>query len=353
MAGTVPTFGIAIADFSSTSDRAVGGPVAIVVDRDMDVPADGLEVRFGAPTAIDLGVDVTVELGYESRTAVFTGEVAEVVLAVPGVAVVRAVGTMAKLLRARKAATYEAQSAGDIVRDLLGAAGVDEGIVSDGPTLPRFAIDARASAHAHIRGLADRLGYEFYATSDGKINFRALGAAANLDAGSGLGALASAAASAVGTQVGGGGAYAYAKQLVAVAARRGTKTAGTLQVGGESPMSSRGESTSYWLNASETDPDGSAGDGDPRLQQIDPAARTTDLAARFAAGYLATRNRRANEVRISVLGRASVELGDSISVTDVPGEPGGLSGYVRAIRHTFDTRTGFVSRVRIALEDAS
>ena len=32
------------------------------------------------------------------------------------------------------------------------------------------------------------------------------------------------------------------------------------------------------------------------------------------------RNRTANEVTITVLGRASAELGDTISVSDVPGE---------------------------------
>jgi phage protein D len=354
MANTRPTFAITIADFSSTSDRAVGGPVEILVERDMDVAADGLELRLADRSGIALGAQVTVELGYDDdRSTVFTGEVAEVAPALPGAAAVRALGPMAKLLRTRKAATYESQSAGAIVRDLIDAAGADAGTVSDGPTLPRFAIDARVSAYAHVRGLANRLGYELYADHDGKIMFHGLGAAANLDAGAGLGALAGAA-SAVGALTGGGGdGYAFGKHLVAAAARHTVAGAGTVNVGGESPMSSKGDATSYWLSASETDPDGSAGDGDPTLLRIDPAARTTDLAARFAAGYLATRNRRANEVAIDVLGRASVELGDTISVGGVPGDADSLSGYVRAIRHAFDARRGFVSRLRVALEPAS
>ena len=141
-----------------------------------------------------------------------------------------------------------------------------------------------------------------------------------------------------------GTGYAYAKHLVAAAAQHAVAGAGTVKVGGESPMSTKGDSTSYWLNASETAPDGSAGSGDPTLLYIDPAARTTDLAARFASGFLVLRNRTANAVTIDVLGRPSVDLGDSISVSDLPGESGALSGYVRAIRHTFGARRGFVSQ---------
>ena len=285
----------------------------------------------------------------------------EVAPAVPGPASVRALGAMMKLLRARKAATYEGQTAGAIVRDLISTAGADAGTVGDGPTLPRFAIDQRVSAYAHARGLANRLGYELYAKHDGKIQFHGLGAAANLDAGGlgGLGGgLASAAggalASAAGALTGAGGTgYAYAKHLVAAAAQHAVAAAGTVKIGGESPMSTKGDSTSYWLNASETAPDGSAGSGDPALLYIDPAARTTDLAARFASGFLVLRNRTANAVTIDVLGRPSVDLGDSISVSDLPGESGALSGYVRAIRHTFGARRGFVSRLRVALEPAS
>jgi hypothetical protein len=358
----VPSFSISIADFRSTSDRAAGGPVEIVVERDMDVAADGLELRLTDRGSIALGASVTVELGYDGQNGtVFTGEVAEIAPAVPGPATVRALGAMMKLLRARKAATYEGQTAGAIVRDLISTAGADAGTVSGGPTLPRFAVDQRLSAYAHARGLANRLGYELYAKHDGKICFHGLGAAANLDAG-GLGGLggglasgaAGALAGAAGALTGAGGeGYAYAKHLVTASARHAVAAAGTVKVGGESPMSTKGDSTSYWLNASETAPDGSAGDGDPALLYLDPAARTTDLAARFAHGFLALRNRTANAVTIDVLGRPSVDLGDSISVSDLPGESGALSGYVRAIRHTFGARRGFVSRLRVALEPAS
>jgi hypothetical protein len=115
-------------------------------------------------------------------------------------------------------------------------------------------------------------------------------------------------------------------------------------------MSGQGDSTYYWLTTNDTDYLGSAGDGDPTLLMLDSAARTKDLADRFAKGMLATTTRAASEIEVTVFGRPSVDLGQDISVSGVPDDAGNGKGYVRMVRHRFGPRTGFVSSLRIALE---
>jgi hypothetical protein len=256
---------------------------------------------------------------------------------------VRALGKIGALLNARVASFYENQTAGAIVRDLVGQAGLSTGSVDEGPLLPRYAVDSRLSAYAHLRDLAERLGCELYAARDGKIMFHALGGAAG-----GLGGLG-AAAGAVGGLLGGGGeGYEFGKHLLAAAADARPSAWGTVEVGGESPMSGQGATTAHWLTTDDSSYRGSAGDGAPKLLVLDPAARTKDLADQFARGRLAVAGRRAHQVVVTVLGRSQVDLGDTIDVSGLADDLINASGYVRAIRHRFDADRGFVTMLRIA-----
>jgi phage protein D len=354
MANLKPTFSLSIGALSSTSTNAVGGPRRLVVDRDMSFAADYLELELTSRSGIALDDEFTVALGHEDeRRTVFTGNVVEICPALVGVRI-RALGKMNALLKLRTAATYEGQSVGSIVRDLIGQAGLDAGTIDDGPTLPRFTIDQSSSAYRYARDLADRLGYELYTDREGKVLFHALGAAAQLDSASGPlgGALGSAAAAALGLG-GSGEGYQYGKHLIDAAARQRTRAWGTIEVGGESPMSTAGETTAHWLTTNSNDYRGSSGDGQPLRLVLDPVARTKDLADRFAAGYRTTRARASSQLCATVLGRPSLELGDNISVSDVPETLVNGSGYVQALRHRFGESHGFLTDLRIVLEGGS
>jgi hypothetical protein len=343
-----PTFTLTIGSLSSSTDIPVAGPGALVVDRDMDVPADALRLRLQERTGIVVGDAVTLDLGHDGEEeTVFTGAVEAVRPAISGVAV-RALGKTHDLLNLRVSTTYVNQSAGSIARDLIGQAGLSAGTVDDGPLLPRYVVDRALSGHRHLKDLADRLGYELYADRDGNIMFRPLGPSANLDA---LGGALGAAAGAAGAILGAGGeSYAFGQQLLGAATGwRGVAWA-TVEVGSESPMSGQGDATEHWLTTNDADYRGSAGDGEPALLVRDPVARTKDLADRFAAGRLAVAARTAREVSITVLGRPQVDLGDTIAVADVPDETVNGDGYVRAIRHRFGDETGFVTEMRISVE---
>jgi hypothetical protein len=340
-----PTFMLTIGGLSSSTDNPVAGPGALVVDRDMDVPADALRLHLRERAGIAVGDAVALELGHDGEEeSAFTGAVEAVRPAIAGVAV-RALGKTHDLLNLRTSATYVNQSAGSIARDLIGQAGLSAGTVDDGPVLPRYVADRAVSGYRHLKELADRLGYELYADRDGNVMFHALGPAANLDAlGGALGAVAGGLLGA------GGESYAFGQQLLSAAARRRGVAWGTVEVGGESPMSRQGDATEHWLTTDDADYRGTAGDASPALLVRDPVARTKDLADRFAAGRLAVAARAAREVSVTVLGRPQVDLGHTVAVADVPDETVNGGGYVRAIRHRFGDEAGFVTEMRVSLE---
>jgi hypothetical protein len=344
-----PTFTLTIGGLRSTTAEPVGGPTRFVVDRDMDVAADSLRVLLADRAGVALGDQVDLALGDDGDDSdVFTGTVAVLRPAVAAVEVL-ALGTIGTLLSLRTAGTYEGQTAGAVARDLAGQAGLSAGTVDDGPLLPRFAVDARLSAYAHLRDLADRLGFELYADVQGSLMFHALGGATGLDSvGGGLLGAVGAVAGAVGLPTG-GERYEFGRHLLAVTGNRRPIAWGTVDVGGESPMSGRGDRTSHWLTVNDADYRGSAGSGDPRRTLLDPAARTKDLADRFAAGRLAVAQRGAQEVRLSILGRPGVDLGSEAGAAEAPDQLAGGDGYVRAVRHRFGSGTGFVTDLRVSL----
>lgn len=326
---------------SSTADP-VAGPRSMVIERDMSIPADGLRLCLYERSDIAPGDDVAIELGHDGdETTAFTGTVVAARPAISGVEI-RAVGKMNALLNLRTVATFEGQAIGGIARDLIDSAGLSAGTVDDGPTLPRYAVDTRASAYAHLKNLADSLGYELYADRDGNVMFHALGDAGGLDASIGVGA-------ALGQVLGGGEAYAFGQNLIRAAASRQEPALDGVVVGGESPMSGEGDTTAHWLTANDADYRGSAGGGE-RLRVVhDPAARTKDLADRFAAGRLSVAGRRAHETEITVMGRPEVDLGETLTTEGLGDGAMNASGYVRAIRHRFGENSGFTTTFRICV----
>ncbi|HWS86827.1 MAG TPA: hypothetical protein VN282_07675, partial [Pyrinomonadaceae bacterium] len=190
MAALNPAFQITVGSARSSSANPVGMPRRLTVERDMNVPADSCELLLAQAVGAEPGEEVRVELGMgDDLKRVFTGEVIEVRPSLEGFRL-RALGKMNALLKLRVSAVYEGRPAGDIVRDLVRRAGLSYGKLGDGPTLPIFYVDQRASAYRFARDLAERLGYELYTDREGKVMFHALGAAAGLDSGvGGLGGL--------------------------------------------------------------------------------------------------------------------------------------------------------------------
>lgn len=344
MATLQPTFSLTIGSLNSTTENPVGGPTAILVERDLETPVDGLRLQLSDRSGIELGNEVSLDLGHDgSNETVFVGKIVRVQPTLTGTTAI-ALGKLQALLDLRTAATYENQTVGQIANDLISQAGLSAGTVSSGPTLPLYSLDRRLNGWMHLKALADRLGYELYGDRQGNVMFQGLGEAANLDAGS-LGGLASAAIALAGT----GEGYGFGQHLLQAAATRQAPIWGEVTVGGESPMSRQGDTKAHWLTTQDNDHQGVAGEASPALLLLDPVARTKDLADRFAAGQLARAARQVHTVQFRILGRPQIELGDTLSTSDVPDGLLNGSGYVRSIRHRFSPTIGFVSDLTIAL----
>ncbi|ASC72329.1 hypothetical protein XM38_032860 [Halomicronema hongdechloris C2206] len=342
-----PSFSITLGSVTSTTATPIGGPTALTVERDMDIPTDGLRLQLSDRVDINLGEAVVVNLGHDGEEeTVFTGTVITLRPSLAGVEL-RAIGKLNQLLTLRTAAQFEDQSAGSIAQDLIDQAGLTAGTVDQGPVLPRYTVDQRLSGFAHLRNLADRLGYELYGDRQGQVQFHALGAVANLD--SGLGGIGGAV-----TALTGGGAetYQFWSAFAGCPGPATPPTWGAIAIGGESPMSRQGDTTAHWLTTNTTDHRGEAGTGASSLLLLDPVARTQDLANRIAAGRWAIATRRLHEISFTVLGRPQVELGDTLTIRGNADDLLNQGGYVRALRHRVSKTLGFVTDLRIAVEVA-
>lgn len=348
MSAVSPHFDLQLGALHSTTSRPVGGPVRVAVQRGMGGAAEALEVDLAQRQGVAPGDTATLALGYDGSTeTVFTGTVVEVR---PGLQATRvlALGRMDALLRLRLARRWDSRSAGSLVRDLAGEAGLSTGQVDDGPTLPSYAVDMRLTAAAHLQGLADRLGFDLFTGRDGKLHFRALGDAASLDSG-GLGGLAAAAGGLAAGLLGGGGGggYAAGKLLLVAQAQQRAEVTTQVVVGGEGPASSHGDQSSWWLSTGTDSNHGSAGSAGAGLLLLDAAARTQDLANRFAAGRLATLQRSRHRLQLQVPGRATLELGDDIQASDSGDALLDAGGYICALQHCLGPDTGFTTRITV------
>lgn len=344
-----PRFSFTAGSLSSDSGAPASAPLRFVVERSADVPVDSLRVLLGDSGGVVPGDTVTLDLSAgddgDALERVFTGSVAEVRPALGGCRLL-CLGTMLALVDLRADGQYLDTPAGDVVRDLLGQAGLEAGQVEDGVTLSRYAVERRLGAFAQLKRLADRLGFSLFTDRNGKLHFRGLGAAGSLGSGGLGGALAGAAAG-----LGGGGAsgLAYGQHLLTAQGAQRPALGRKVTVGGESPMSGQGEDKSHWLTATDSDYEDSAGSGDEWLV-IDAAARTKDQAGRFAAGYLAGFERRVQTLQLSVFGLPTAELGDSFKASGAPEDGLNTGGTVTALRHRFGAREGFVTDLTLAVE---
>lgn len=314
-----PQFALTMGGFSSDTGSPVGLPVRIVVERDMDTPADALRVTFGQAVDVAPGDPAELSLGYDETEIAFTGTVISVRPGLTGAEVWALGGTLA-LLRLRTSAGYERRDAGAIVSDLADQASLDTGTIEAGEVLPAYTVDKTVSGYVHAKALADRFGFELYANREGKLMFHApetSGSAAT---------------------------YTYGKDVLALTGT--SRQPGLLAaVGGESPASDSGENTVHWLTIDELkgQPDG----GSDALV-LDLAARTQDLADRFAAGLATVEQRTRQSIRLRVLGRPQAELGELVGADGDLAEGLTGSGYVRAVRHVLDVRHGWTTELSVS-----
>jgi hypothetical protein len=125
-----------------------------------------------APDAA-IGDAGSVSLGYEDAAAelVFTGQIEGVRHSTQGTTRISVTNGGALLSRLRVNQSYEQQSAGDIVTDLAGRAGVGTGTIEAGLDFAFYVVDDRSSAFQQIADLARKSGYVACFAPQGDLRF--------------------------------------------------------------------------------------------------------------------------------------------------------------------------------------
>jgi hypothetical protein len=305
---------------SSWSSTAADAPVlSLRTEAALGVPVNAcrLALHGAAEVSAGLGDDLVVQLGYaEGMETVFTGRITRGAHAL-GRIEIEGAGGFSKLAAARLNLLFEKQAAGAIARDVLGQLEVAAGTVEDGLTLPVFALHANASAWTQLAELARRCGFDLWADVEDRAHFRAC-------------------------EGGASHSLAYGTDLLAWEHAVLDPAADGVVVLGEGPSGQgQGDEAAAWFTRK--DVKGTAGKSSGRVVTVvDPAARTPALAGDVAKGWMRTLERTARG-RATALGLPAAQLGDALSVTDLPDASQGAAARVTGVRHRLDPRGGYVT----------
>ena len=258
------------------------------------------------------GARIAIELGpRDGEEAVFGGQLSARTRQ-PGAVVLEALAATVALSRSNRSQAFRNQSVADIVRDLAGSASVDQ--VQGTLKLPAYHVDNRRPVWRHLQDLARLVGADLGSAPDGGLRFvPAAGPGQVLQLHHGADLLHWRLAQ---------GEPAEQAEVAAVGA-----------------ASESGDARWHWLRH---DPVG-AGAPATRL----PAALATRDGAQAVADSLAARAQRARvSGELLLQGRPALRPGQVVELVDLPGaSPGKLR--VRAVEHTLDGNTGFLTRLQV------
>lgn len=309
----------------STSQPRASTVTALTVTLDADSPVGALELRLGqiGGLAPALGDAVTLDLGYASDaslTRVFTGAVGRIE---PGIAVNRvlAYDSGEPLLRGRLDRTFLDTTAGAVVKDLAGRAGLSMSAPDSGVDLPAYVVDSRRSFAEHIRELAALSGVDCYVTADGELLFAAFSGPRTVHE------------------------LRYGADVLDLRIDRHPAPSMRVEAWGAGPGGARGDDSWAWLAKNLAAHRGVAGTGD-LVRLLQRAALRSSQGTATAA--MALRDRLVREAvrgRVRVLGNPAVRLGDAVRLSDTPG--GGDDGTyrIRSVEHRLGKDGGFLTTI--------
>jgi phage protein D len=268
----------------------------------------------------------SLRLGYADGAPelVFTGRVIAVRRMVAGPSRVTLASGATDLARLRVNRSYEKRTAGEIVGDLAGEAGVATGTVEDGLDLPFHVIDDRRSAWVHIAELARLCGFLAFIDPSGELTFA--------------------------PPPSGGPAQTFTcgEDVLALDTRDGEPEVGEVTTSGEGAAGSQGADAWSWLIKDPAAVQGTAGGTGPARLAADPALRSGAAARQAAAGIAGAVARLRTTGSLLVPGAPAVTVGSLVEIAGAPHAALGGQLLVRGVRHRFDKRQGFVTRLDLA-----
>lgn len=322
-----PAYKLTIGDkiVDTTDEPRASTLVDLRVALDMDAPADSFTLVLGqvgglSPTRDDAA---TIELGYaddSKLTQVMTGTLVAVE---PGLTTMRVVGhsPAQALLRSFVDKTYEGKTAGHMVRDLAGQAGVSVAAAEDGITFPAYVVDGRRDFYQHMRDLANLCGFDLYLNADGKLVFERFAGGKSVHA------------------------LEYARHILELEALHVPPRAEGVEAWGESPGGGQAEEAWAWLTKDFGGSKGSAGSGAPTLLLERPVLRTADAAQAAAEAAHTHIQRRGVRGRLMTVGMPQVKLGDAVRLRNVPQAALNGTFQVRSVMHRITKAGGFTTTI--------
>lgn len=309
-----------------TTDKPRASTVVdLMVAVDMDTPADSFTLTLGnvgsfKPARED---EAKIELGYADNGGLIQVMAGTVLTHEPGLTAVRVIGhsSAAILLRTFIDKTYEAKTAGAIVRDLAVQAGVTVARAEDGTLFPAYVIDGRKSVYHHMHDLADLCGFDLYLNSDNALVFEKFtgGKAVHV--------------------------FEYAKHILELDMLETPPKAGQVQAFGESRAGRSGDESWAWLTKDFSGSKGVSGTGKPVGLLEKSALRTRDAAATAAEAAFTNIQRQALRGRLLSVGRPEVKLGDAIRLRGMTDEALNTYFQVRSVTHHITKLGGFTTLI--------
>ncbi len=310
-----PEFEVAIGG-KTLKTKGKGDLWRLEIRREVNGGADEALLQIGLTQPLDAkpGDDLTVDLGYSGTLhRVFTGTVENLAAGLASLEV-SALGAQAPLLRMRGDKAYVNQKAGEVFQALAGDAGADVGRAEAGVAMSFYLADSASNHWEHGLRLGLHSGNDVYADAEGKLVFAPI----NGDA----------------PPV----KLKFGVDLLQAACEKGEAPAKAIRIP-ESPASSSGDETANWIAKDSAQHKGEAGDKGAGPRYF-PFLRTQEHAQASADALFLRRQRDANRAEVEMLGRADVELGDTVELEGLPA--GGDGTYVvLALRHDLGRMSGF------------
>lgn len=298
--------------------------VTVTVESGLAPFVDIATVEFAADEEapqVSLDDEGTISLGYNdiSTQLVFTAKVNDIGYNLQGTQRLGGVNGGALLSRLRINQSYEKQSAGDIVSDLAGQAGVDTDTVENGVDFPFYVLDDRSNAYQHIAALARKSGYVTYFTTQGKLYFGpyADGQAAQT--------------------------FSYGVDILSLQVKQTRPILGSVTTIGQGAAGAEGQEAWGWLIKDPGAVTAEAGQGQARRLKSDASLRSSEASQSAADGIAAAAGRTALTGTIVVPGAPLVVVGSSIEIADAPDDNLNGTCMVCWMRHHYSKQQGYIS----------
>ncbi|MEY4748468.1 MAG: hypothetical protein RIQ60_682 [Pseudomonadota bacterium] len=263
-----------------------------------------LELHAAAPTLPATGAQVGVALGFDgSPQEVFSGTVTRVERRFSG-ALLECHAPSWQLSRRRAAQVWVGQPAAQIVRDLLGDAGVDAGIVGADLDLGVFHADDKRSRWAHLLRLAELAGCEIASGADGALHVRP---PRNAPAGTRL------------------------RRGAELLAWRATRVEDAPEPAPVGPAGAGSEAGAEHWHLPLTSP---AGETPAREAWVPGSVRDRNAARSVSQARAAAARRRSLQGEACCWGQPALRPGDCVTLADIPG--GDVQARVTAVTQVFD-----------------